>query len=75
MEDIKKILPPKILESDILEKIKKKKLISRYFMLIIALLLSSLVFNLFLVPTNIVAGGVNGIALIVQHFYIFIHPS
>ena len=74
MEDIKKILPPKILESDILEKIKKKKLVSRYFMLIIALLLSSLVFNLFLVPTNIVAGGVNGIALIVKHFY-NIHPS
>lgn len=47
MEDIKKILPPKILESDILEKIKNKKLVSRYFMLIIALLLSSLVFNLF----------------------------
>ena len=74
MEDIKKILPPKILESDILEKIKKKKLVSRYFMLIIALLLSSLVFNLFLVTTNIVAGGVNGIALIVKHFY-NIHPS
>ena len=74
MEDIKKILPPKILESDILEKIRKKKLVSRYFMLIIALLLSSLVFNLFLVPTNIVAGGVNGIALIVKHFYnILVH--
>lgn len=57
------------LENNIIEKIKKKKLISRYSMLITALIISAFLFNFLIVPTKIVTGGVNGIALIVNHLY------
>lgn len=60
-----------LLENDIIKKIKKKKLISRYTMLIAALLISALLFNFLIVPTKIVTGGVNGIALIINHLYQF----
>lgn len=58
-----------IIKNDVIKKIKKKKLISRYIMMILALLLSALVFNIFIVPTNIVAGGVNGISIITKYVY------
>lgn len=60
-----------LLENDIIEKIKKKKFISRYLMLIVALSISALLFNFLIVPTKIVTGGVNGIALIMNYLYDF----
>lgn len=44
-----------------------KKLIYRYFILITSLFLSAIVFNLFLYPTNLVTGGLNGVAIIINH--------
>lgn len=58
-----------LIENDIIEIIKKKKLISRYIMLVIALLISAFLFNFLIVPTKIVTGGVNGIALLMNHLY------
>lgn len=59
---------------DVLKKIKKRKIVSRTILMIISLILSSLVFNLFLLPTNIVSGGVNGISIITDYLYGF-NPS
>lgn len=58
-----------LLDIGILKKIKNKKIISRYIILIISLFVSALLFNLFIVPTKIVTGGVNGIALIINNAY------
>lgn len=57
------------LENDILKKIKNKKVISRYLMMIFALFIAAFLFNLFIVPTKIVTGGVNGIAILTNHIY------
>lgn len=50
-----------------LQKIDKSKLWYRYTVLIISLFLSSLVFNIFLYPTNLATGGMNGVAIIINH--------
>lgn len=55
--------------NDIIKKIKSKKIVYRVIMMIISLLISSIVFNLFLLPTNIVSGGVNGISIITDYLY------
>lgn len=60
-----------LIESEIIDTIKKKKLISRYVMLVIALLISAFLFNFLIVPTKIVTGGVNGVALLMNHLYDF----
>lgn len=52
----------------------KNNLFYRYGILLFSLLLSALVFNLFLYPTNLVTGGMNGIAIIITHF-VNINPS
>lgn len=62
------------LTNDIINKVKTKKIISRSIMMFISLLLSAIVFNLFLLPTNIVSGGVNGISIITDYLYGF-NPS
>lgn len=54
---------PKIL------KVDKTKLLYRYSILILSLFISSLVFNLLLYPTNLVTGGLNGIAIILNHIF------
>lgn len=54
---------------NILDTIKKKSRPSRLFTLIIALFVLSLVYNLLLLPTGLVAGGVNGIAVITNYVY------
>ena len=54
---------------DIILKVKNKKRIYRLAVLVIALLLSSLVYNIFLLPLNLVSGGANGIATITKHIY------
>ena len=45
------------------------KLVYRYFILIISLFFSSLIFNLLLLPTNLVTGGMNGVAIIFNHLF------
>ncbi|MCI8347191.1 MAG: YitT family protein [Bacilli bacterium] len=60
-----------LIESEIIAIIKKKKLISRYVMLVITLLISAFLFNFLIVPTKIVTGGVNGVALLMNHLYDF----
>lgn len=69
MDDLEKIIPKSLLQSNIMKKIRKKRLISRYITLVFALLILSLVFNLFLASTNIVSGGINGIAIIFKNLY------
>ena len=54
---------------DILVKIKKKKILNRLVILIISLILLAFVYNLLLLPTGLVAGGVNGIAVITNYVY------
>ncbi|MDD5887973.1 MAG: YitT family protein [bacterium] len=53
----------------IIEKIKKKNVIKRYIMLIISLFISAIVYNLFLLPVNLVTGGSGGIATITKYVY------
>lgn len=69
MDNIEKIIPEVILENDIIKRIRKKRLVSRYITLIFSLLILALVFNIFLVSTNIVSGGINGIAIIFKNLY------
>ena len=50
-------------------KIDKTKLWYRYGVLIFSLFISALVFNLLLYPTNLVTGGMNGVAIIINHIF------
>ncbi len=54
--------------SNILNKIYHKHKIRRYIELIVGLLLTALAFNLFILPNDIVFGGVSGIGIIVTHY-------
>ncbi len=51
-----------------------KNILYRYGVLVICLFFSSIVFNLFLYPIKLVTGGMNGIAIIVNH-HIKVPPS
>lgn len=62
------------LPKNILEKIKKKHLVYRYFVLVMCMILSALSFNLLQLPTNIVSGGTGGVAIIIDHVFGF-NPS
>lgn len=59
---------------NILEVIKKKRLVRRYIILIISLFISALYFNLLQLPTQIVTGGSTGISIILKYFFNF-NPS
>lgn len=52
----------------ILEKISKKKLIKRVFILLLSSLTLALTYNLFLLPNNLVAGGTSGISIILNDY-------
>lgn len=54
---------------NIFTSVKKKHIIVRTIMIIVSLFISSLAYNLFLLPTNLVAGGANGISIIIKHVY------
>lgn len=54
---------------NIFTSVKKKHIIVRTIMIIVSLFISSLAYNLFLLPTNLVAGGANGISTIIKHVY------
>lgn len=48
---------------------KKRNIIKRLFTLLLSLLVLSFVFNLLLLPTDLISGGVNGIAVITNYVY------
>lgn len=60
--------------SNILTKIEKKYKVRRYIELVIGILLVALAYNIFLLPNDIVFGGVSGLAIIVKKF-ITLNPS
>lgn len=51
------------------QNIRKKKLIKRMTMLMVSQVISAVVYNLFLLPTNLVTGGSGGIATITNYVY------
>lgn len=59
---------------DILKSIKKQNRFKRILLMLTSLLLGALVYNIFLLPLNIVSGGVSGVATITKHVY-KIEPS
>ena len=54
---------------EILETINRKETISRLFILAISLFISAVLYNLFLLPLNLVVGGTNGVATITNALY------
>lgn len=54
---------------NIIKEIYKKYRIRRYLQLIVGLLLIAVAFNLFLLPNNIVFGGVSGISIIIKQIF------
>lgn len=50
------------------------KNISRFLLLLFSLLLNAIIFNIFLLPMNLVTGGANGIATITKYVY-HINPA
>ncbi len=56
-------------ENRIINKIYKKDKIRRHASLLLGLLLISIAFNLFLLPNNIVFGGVSGISIITKEVF------
>ena len=58
-----------IFVENVIKKLKRIKLAKRIAILLISLLVLSLVYNLLLLPTDLVAGGVNGIAIITNYVY------
>ena len=54
---------------DILASIKKQKRIQKFGLALISLAMSAVIYNLFLLPLNIVSGGVSGVATITNHLY------
>ena len=60
--------------NNILTKIEKKYKVRRYIELVIGILLVALAYNIFLLPNNIVFGGVSGLAIIVKKI-ITLNPS
>jgi len=53
----------------ILKDVYVKNIFKRYLALTIGLLISAICFNLLLKPINLVAGGTNGLSLIVEHLF------
>ena len=58
----------------ILDTIRKKKLVSRYLILIISLFISACYFNLLQYPSKIVTGGSTGVSIILSSYF-DIEPS
>ena len=49
--------------------IKKKIILKKYINLLFGLLLVSISYNLFLVPSNLAAGGVSGLAIVINKLF------
>ncbi len=58
-----------IFVENVIKKLKRKKLAKRIAILLVSLFVLSLVYNVLLLPTDLVAGGVNGIAIITNYVY------
>ena len=56
-------------QENIIKNIKKKHFLRRYIQLLIGLFIASIAFNLFLLPNNIVFGGVSGISIIIKQIF------
>lgn len=69
-----KWLRKKVDDNNILAQIESKFKIRRYIELVIGVFMIAVSFNLFLLPNNIVFGGVSGLSIIVKNF-IPIEPS
>lgn len=54
---------------NIIFNINKKFRLKRYFQLFLGLIIVALAFNLFILPNNIVCGGVTGISIILTHLF------
>ena len=54
---------------DIKELILKKNRLVRIILILVAILLSAIVYNLFLLPLSLVTGGTGGIATITHYLY------
>lgn len=59
----------KLVDANIIKQIYKKYRIRRYLQLLVGLTLLSVAFNLFLLPNNIVFGGVSGLSIIVKQIF------
>ena len=59
----------KPLSEDIIKEIYAKYRVKRYTQLILGVLLIAVSFNMFLLPNNIVFGGVSGISVITQYLF------
>ena len=55
--------------SNIINIIKEKHLIKRYALLIVALFISAISYNLLIYPTKIVSGGTSGLSIIVEYLF------
>lgn len=53
----------------IIDVIQEKQLIKRYGLLILSLFVSAISYNLLIYPAKIVAGGTNGLSIIVEHLF------
>jgi len=56
-------------QENIVKNIYQKFRLRRYFQLIAGLFITSIAFNLFLLPNNIVFGGVSGISIIIKQIF------
>ena len=59
---------------EILSSIKKQDRLKRFGLAFLSLTISAVIYNLFLLPLNIVSGGVSSVATITNHLY-HIDPS
>lgn len=59
---------------DVLASIKKQKKLQRFGLALLSLTISALLYNVLLLPLNIVSGGVSSVATITNHLY-HIDPS
>lgn len=67
MEKIKQVFNKKNFDMEkIIDIVDKKHIFRRYIILIFALLLSALSFNLFFFSTKIVTGGISGLSIIID---------
>ncbi|MBQ3468445.1 MAG: YitT family protein [Bacilli bacterium] len=59
----------KIDTEEIAKKINEHNKVKRYAMLLTALFVSAVVYNLLIIPSNLVIGGANGVAVITRYIY------
>lgn len=54
---------------EIIASIKKQKRLQKLGLMLFALLLNAIIYNVFLLPLNIVSGGISGVATITNYLY------